>query len=355
MANVKYIYCLVFLPILLIFGLWSSRFYVNCSRELSRLEGITRSPVVNLISETIPGTITLRAYKLEEVFLNKFYERLDNNYKVRLSMIGISQWFGLLNDVLSFLFMVFLVVFTIFYETYFSAGAIGILLINSWQLQENLFRYLNSMTNFENAMVSMERCLEFTKIKSELPYIKPEDKELTNWPSLGKITFKNYSTQYRPDTEIVLKNLNFTINSNEKLGIVGRTGSGKSTICLSLFRIVEPSNGSIIIDDVDISTLGLKKLRSSLTIIPQDPILVEGTMKYNIDPLNLYNQQRIEEVMRMIGFWYICENNTQGLEQTITESGTNMSVGEKQLICITRAILRVLKYYLFFYRIRKLS
>lgn len=335
------VYCLVFLPVLFILGWFVSRYYINCSRELSRLDGTTRSPVINLISETLPGTTTLRAFNFQNIFLNKFYDRIDNNYRIRLIMIGTSQWFGLLNDLLSFGFMIFLIVFTIVYSNIFSSGAIGILLIYSLQLQDNLFNYLNVMTQFENTMVSMERCLKYTKIPSELPYIKPEDNELTDWPSRGVVEFKNYSTRYRPDTEIVLKNLNFTINPNEKLGIVGRTGSGKSTICLSLFRIVEPFSGSIIIDDVDISTIGLKKLRSSMTIIPQDPILVEGTMKYNIDPLNLYNDQSIEEVLRMIGFWYICENNPQGLEQMITENGTNLSVGEKQLICITRAILRV--------------
>ena len=135
--------------------------------------------------------------------------------------------------------------------------------------------------------------------------------------------------------------------------MVGRTGSGKSTIALCLFRILEPTSGTIFIDDVDIISIGLEKLRSNITIIPQDPTLMEGTLRFNIDPLGLYKDEEIEQVMRDIGFWYICESNqkdanlidnkevtNQGLNMLITENGSNISIGEKQLICITRAILR---------------
>ena len=146
--------------------------------------------------------------------------------------------------------------------------------------------------------------------------------------------------KYRPDTEIVLKNLSFTVNPGEHLGIVGRTGSGKSTISLCLFRILEAHSGKILIDDVDISKLGLKKLRNSITIIPQDATLMTGTLRYNIDPLGISRTEEIVNVMKRIGFHYILENHPQGLEQNISENGGNLSIGEKQLICITRAILR---------------
>ena len=176
------------------------------------------------------------------------------------------------------------------------------------------------------------------------------DDEIGLWPSEGSIRFENYSVQYRPETEIVLKNLNFEIKPKEKIGIVGRTGSGKSTIALCLFRILEAKEGKIYMDDVDISQIGLKKLRSNITIIPQDPTLMEGSLKFNIDPLNNHTEQEIENVMREIGFWYICERNLEenknkpdnekGLNMIITENGGNISIGERQLICITRAILR---------------
>ena len=140
--------------------------------------------------------------------------------------------------------------------------------------------------------------------------------------------------------EIVLKNLNFVIKGKEKVGIVGRTGSGKSTITLCLFRILEATEGKILIDDVDISKLGLEILRHNLTIIPQDPALMEGSLRYNIDPLEKSDDKEIIKVMEKIGFDYIIKRDKQGLNQEIAEGGSNLSVGEKQLICITRAILR---------------
>jgi ABC-type multidrug transport system fused ATPase/permease subunit len=186
----------------------------------------------------------------------------------------------------------------------------------------------------------MERCLQYTKLISEKAQETKNDKEYVSWPSKGKIEFVDYSVKYRPETEIVLKNINFTLNPGEHLGIVGRTGSGKSTISLCLFRILEATTGKILIDDVDISTLGLKKLRNGITIIPQDATLMTGTLKYNIDPLGKYTDSEIIEVMRKIGFYYILKNHERGLEQNIVENGGNLSIGEKQLICITRAILR---------------
>jgi ABC-type multidrug transport system fused ATPase/permease subunit len=207
-------------------------------------------------------------------------------------------------------------------------------------MKGNLIRGLHTLTWYENSMIGYERCVEYTKCPSEAPLKNILDDSLSNWPNKGKIEFLNFSVKYRPDTEIVLKNLSFVIQGNEKVGIVGRTGSGKSTITLCLFRILEATEGRIMIDDVDISSIGLDKLRKSLTIIPQDPALIEGSLRYNIDPLDKYSDSDIMQVMEKIGFDYIVKRSNEGLYQEIAEGGSNLSVGEKQLICITRAILR---------------
>jgi ABC-type multidrug transport system fused ATPase/permease subunit len=207
-------------------------------------------------------------------------------------------------------------------------------------MKGNLIRGLHTLTWYENSMIGYERCVEYTKCPSEAPLKNILDDSLSNWPNKGKIEFLNFSVKYRPDTEIVLKNISFVIQGNEKVGIVGRTGSGKSTITLCLFRILEATEGRIMIDDVDISSIGLDKLRKSLTIIPQDPALIEGSLRYNIDPLDKYSDSDIMKVMEKIGFDYIVKRSNEGLYQEIAEGGSNLSVGEKQLICITRAILR---------------
>ena len=149
--------------------------------------------------------------------------------------------------------------------------------------------------NMETSMVSVERCYAFTNLIQEAPNTLDTDKE--SWPETGKIEFKNYFVKYRPNTEIILKNLSFTINNHEKIGIVGRTGSGKSTLCLALLRILEADSGQIFIDDEDISKIGLQKLRSSITIIPQDPTLFEGPLKFNLDP---YGGNSDETLMQAI-------------------------------------------------------
>jgi ABC-type multidrug transport system fused ATPase/permease subunit len=207
-------------------------------------------------------------------------------------------------------------------------------------LQEDIIEFLSSFSNFENTMTKMERSLSYTKIISERPQQLTSDLSLRDWPSKGEIRFENFNVKYRNDTEMVLKDINFHLKSGEHLGVVGRTGSGKSTISLCLFRILEAYSGKIYIDGVDISKVGLQKLRESITIIPQDSTLMDGTLRYNIDPINAYSDKEIIHVMQKIGFDYILKQNKDGLDQKISENGSNLSIGEKQLICITRAILR---------------
>ena len=343
-------YCLTLVPFIVILGLLTMRYYLNCSREISRLESISRSPLLNSVNETVFGALTIRAFKLNNYFIDDFRKKADNFLKTRIFLVGIMNWYTLMLDFLSYMFIIFLILFSIFFRFDFEPATIGILLNYCVQIQDELVRYLTCRSNLENDMVGLERAIAYTKIIQERPDKMKNDDEIGLWPSEGSIRFENYSVQYRPETEIVLKNLNFEINPREKIGIVGRTGSGKSTIALCLFRILEAKEGKIYIDDVDISQIGLKKLRSNITIIPQDPTLMEGSLKFNIDPLNNHTEKEIEDVMREIGFWYICERNLEenknkpdnekGLNMIITENGGNISIGERQLICITRAILR---------------
>lgn len=330
---------LIFLPVLILIGFKVLYFYMPSNRELFRLEGVSRSPMLSMLSEIIPGTTAIRAFDKEEELKNEYCERLNNNFLPFIYVNGVKGWFGLILDLISWSFMLFLFVYAFYFKDHISSGVIGILITNSILLQNSLFYYLNAYSQVDNIMISLERCLELTKIPQEADYHKEKDNEI-DWPKLGEIEFVDYSVSYRPTTELVLKELNFKILPGEKIGIVGRTGSGKSTTCLCLFRILEATAGKILIDGVDIATLGLLKLRSNLTIIPQDPILMKNTLRYNIDPKQEYTNAHIKEVFKMINFEDFLLRN-QGLSMLIEENGNNLSVGERQIICIVRAILRV--------------
>ena len=335
--------CLLFLPVFIAICWFLYRFYINCSRELNRIEGVLNSPILNLVNETIPGTATIRAYNLQKKYLELFQEKVDEHYKLEYYINGTGQWYLLILNMLSILFLTYMVIMTLMHKNKFTPKIIGIILTYSLVLQEDMIEFLSSFSNFENTMTKLERCLSYTKLISERPNSLTSDLSLLNWPSKGEIVFENYNVKYRKDTELVLKNINFHLKPGEHLGIVGRTGSGKSTISLCLFRILEAFSGHIYIDGIDISKVGLNKLRESITIIPQDSTLMDGTLRYNIDPIKAFSDKDIIQVMKKIGFDYIIKQHQSGLDQNISENGSNLSIGEKQLICITRAILRKTK------------
>lgn len=193
-------------------------------------------------------------------------------------------------------------------------------------------------------MVKAERCMKLTQIPQEkLQTTSATDQILQQramWPEHGQIQFKNVSLKYRPDTELVLHNLSFEVQKGHKIGVVGRTGAGKSTICLAISRIVELTEGSILVDDLDISEMSIETLRARITVIPQDPTMFTGTLRFNLDPENKATDEDILHLIKDAQLQSLIDNNPKGLEQEITENGSNLSSGEKQLLCICRAILR---------------
>ena len=332
--------CLFTLPLFTIICFIISRFYMNCSRELNRLEGISNSPILNLINETISGKITIRAFNYQLLYIKNFQKIIDENYKIRYFMNGIYQWYLFCLNFLEFLFLCCLISVSLIYKEKFSSKVIGLLLTYSLVLQTDMIEFLSSFSNFENTMTNMERSLSYTKIISEKPQVLKCDRGLQNWPSKGEIIFDNLCAKYRNDTEVVLKNVSLSIKAGEHIGLVGRTGCGKSTLALCLFRLIEPNSGKIYIDDVDITSIGLKKLRENLTIITQESTIIDGTLRYNFDPKGEHTDKEIYKVLKKIGFDDFVKKQPLHLSHVISENGSNLSIGEKQLICITRAILR---------------
>ena len=232
-------YSLYVAPILMLFGTMLVNYFINSARDLNRLDGISRSPAVSLFSETILGITTIRTFKEEDPSKAKFHNRLDGHLAVMIYKYGGDNWCCIHLDMLSHLYLAFVILFSCYNIDSYTAQAVGLMLGYSSQFSEQLLETLEQSTKVEKSLVSLERCDAFTKIQSEKPKIKKEDKILENWPQNGKIQFNDYSVKYRTDTEIILSDLNFSIESGNKVGIVGRTGLGKSLITLCLFRILE--------------------------------------------------------------------------------------------------------------------
>ena len=328
--------CLLILPFLIFVEIKIMQFYLNGGRSLNRLEGTSRSPIISVFSETIPGINTIRACNLEEKFKEKYYSKLNNFYKILLYQSGSTSWFGLTLNLISFILLLVILLFAIIFKKTISPQSMGLLLSYSMKLNDYLYSLLSRVSKIEKHITSVERCDSFTEIVQEREYTSMNDRGLVStFGKQGKISFIHYSNRYRFETPIILNDISLTINPGEKVGVVGRTGSGKSTLCLSLFRIIEASKGKILIDDIDISTIGLKLLRENITIIPQEPCLFEGTLKENVDPLCEYTEIVIRDTLSRVGLNYL-----DNLNMEIEENGSNLSIGEKQLLCFARAILR---------------
>ena len=345
-AVIFYWECIFIIPILLFLQYTLYKYYTRCAKELFILESYVRLPILSGFSETLAGLSSIRSFEYSEIFRKDYHKRLHNFYRVLIYENGTLAWFDLHTDLIGFCLLFFILIIAYFMRNTAKASSIGVMLSYVLKLVEKNYYFFEQFSLNERMSKSLESCEAYTHVVQEAPLVLKSDKSLKkkNFPQTGKIEFRNFSVKYRPDTKIVLKNVTFTINSGEKIGIVGRTGSGKSTLCLCLFRILEPTLGQIFIDDIDITKIGLSLLREIITVIPQDPTLIEGTLRENLDPAGNFSDDDMIFNINIIGLAYLISDD--GLDFQIKEDGKNLSSGEKQLICMVRAILRKSKIIL---------
>lgn len=334
-------YLLIAIPPTLYLAIKIQNFYLASSRELMRLESISRSPIVQNFTETVNGLSTIRAFSLEKFFISRNEDLLNNNTALFFYQQASNCWLGITLEIVSDILLTGSCLFIVATRGVMNPGLAGVCLSYAITLPENIYFLVFASSFLENQMVSVERCHQLAQTESEAPRLKFKDNDLKNrnWPSKGKIEFDNYQMKYRDDTDIVLKGVTGKVKKQEKIGIVGRTGSGKSSICLSLFRIIEPFSGHILIDGVDIEELGLDILRQRICVIPQEPTLFQASLRENLDPFNEHSDERLAEVLKHVEV-FPDEDLTQALDKEVKESGGNFSAGQRQLICIARALLR---------------
>uniref|UniRef100_A0A8B9S531 ABC-type glutathione-S-conjugate transporter n=1 Tax=Apteryx owenii TaxID=8824 RepID=A0A8B9S531_APTOW len=318
-------------------------FYIITSCQLRRLEAASRSPIYSHISETFQGSSMIRAYKDQERFILKSNFRVDENQRICFPGAVADRWLATNLEFLGNGIVLFATLFAVIGRTRLSPGTAGFSISYALQITGVLNWMVRSWTEIENNIVSVERVREYLQTPKEAPWTlngKPQDQV---WLTEGRIEFRNYSLRYRPDLELALKHVSLTINGQEKIGITGRTGAGKSTLAVGLLRLVEAAEGEILIDGLDIAQVGLHDLRTKITVIPQDPVLFSGSLRTNLDPLNQYTDADIWTALELTQLKNFIADLPDQLEYKCTDQGENLSTGQKQLVCLARALLQKAK------------
>ncbi|CAF4234850.1 unnamed protein product, partial [Rotaria sp. Silwood2] len=321
--------------------------FAQCSRDLKRLEGITRSPFYSYLTSTIHGLKVIRSYHAEKICLKEFFSHLDDNTRTNYLFLTTNRWAAIRFDWITLFFVSIVTLLAIIVRVIgrqFSAADIALTLSYSLNLMGLLQWTIRQSVETETKMTSVERILEYCSLDQEssvqqLSKYRPP----INWPSQGRIVFDNVSMSYFKETNspCALHEISLIIEPCEKIGIVGRTGAGKSSFIQALFRMGILVNGHIIIDNIDITTIGLDDVRRRISIIPQDPVLFTGTMRSNLDPFGFYSDVEIWNALEQVQLKKLVRDNmSNGLHSLVSECGSNLSVGQKQLVCLARAILK---------------
>lgn len=342
------------IPPLLFLFVAIANYYQASAREIKRLEAVQRSYVYDNFNETLSGMVTILAYKSKHRFLNKNSFLIDKMNEAYYLTIANQRWLTISLDMVGAVFVLLVAMLCVNRVFHINSSSVGLLMSYILQIVGQLSFLLKTLTQVENEMNSVERICHYAfDLPEEAPYVITENSPPPSWPEKGQISFKDASMAYRPELPLVLKDMDVNIRPMEKIGVCGRTGAGKSSIMMALYRLVELKSGSIEIDGIDISTLGLNNLRSRLSIIPQDPILFSGTIRTNLDPFDEYTDTELWDALKRSGL--IDESKISSVQsqdpesedlnkfhlfKQVLENGTNFSLGERQLIAFARALVK---------------
>ncbi|KAF1315490.1 Canalicular multispecific organic anion transporter 2, partial [Globisporangium splendens] len=334
---------LLLVPVVVVYC-WIGAFYIRPARELQRLAKTTQAPVLNHLSESVDGSSIIRAFGQSQTrrFLITNSAKLDVNNKIWFAQLCVSQWFSLYIRLIGSVLVLVVTTSLVLLRNHLGAAIIGLAFSYALKVSQNLAGLVDIVTQIESAMVCPERIQEYIDIPQEPPHRIPtmDPPSRPEWPSAGSVRFEHVSFRYKEHDRLVLKDLSFTVDGGEKIGIVGRTGAGKSSLTMALFRINEIASGSISIDGVNVCKIGLKALREKLSIIPQNPVLFKGSLRSYLDPFGEFSDEELWGSIRQVGLSDRISNEEKKLECIVEENGENFSVGERQMLCMVRALLR---------------
>ncbi|XP_042505297.1 ABC transporter C family member 3-like isoform X2 [Macadamia integrifolia] len=338
MSQVAWQMLIVFIP-MTVTCIWYQQYYISAARELSRLVGVCQAPITQHFTESSLGLTTIRCFDQEERFMNTNLKLVDGFSRPKFHFSGAIEWLCFRMDMLaSITYAISLVFLILLPKGVLNPGVMGLTV--AYGLGFSLHGVIWDLSSLENKIISIERILQYTYITSELPLLVEENRPSCEWPLQGEIDIINLQVRYAPHLPLVLRGVTCTFPGGMNIGIVGRTGSGKSTLVQTLFRMLEPTSGQIWIDGIDISKIGLHDLRSKLSIIPQDPIMFEGTLRSNLDPLEEYTDEQIWEALDRCQLGDEVRKKEGKLNFRVTENGENWSMGQRQLVCLGRVLLK---------------
>ncbi|KAL5717757.1 hypothetical protein ACHQM5_010725 [Ranunculus cassubicifolius] len=339
MSHVAWQILLLFVVVILI-SAWYQNYYINTARELARMKGTRVAPILHHFSESIAGASTIRCFNQQTRFLTKNQYLIDDYSGITFHNSATMEWLCVrINFLFNLVFLFMLIILVSLPKEAIDPSMAGLAATYGLNLHVLQAWVIWNLCNVENKMISVERILQFSNLPSEAPLVIEGCKPNPDWPKNGTIEVENLHVQYSPALPMILKGVTCRFPGMKKIGVVGRTGSGKSTLIQALFRVVEPSDGKILVDGVDIGKMGLHDLRSSLSIIPQDPTLFQGTVRTNLDPLMQHSDTDIWKVLNKCHLGVIVRQDQRLLDAPVAEDGENWSVGQRQLVCLARVLL----------------
>ncbi|CAL5195604.1 unnamed protein product [Lathyrus oleraceus] len=340
MVSVTWQILIVVVPAM-VASIYIQLYYQATARELIRINGTTKAPVMNFAAETSLGVVTIRAFNMVDNFFQNYLTLVDTDASLFFHSNVAVEWAVLRIEALQNLTAITAALLLILLpQGYVSPGLVGLSLSYALHLTTAQTFWSRWFADMSNYIISVERIKQFIHIPVEPPAILDHNRPPSSWPSKGRIDLQDLEIRYRPNAPLVLKGITCTFKEGSRVGVVGRTGSGKSTLISALFRLVEPSRGDILIDGINICSIGLKDLRTRLSIIPQEPTLFKGSIRTNLDPLGLYSDDEIWKAVEKCQLKETISKLPNLLDSSVSDEGGNWSLGQRQLFCLGRVLLK---------------